>query len=68
MIAPAVSVQWSTHTRKKKVNADLHSNAKSLDGRGGDTRDGFEAELNSYGQGGTALGPVVGALQKYLMT
>ena len=28
---------------------------------GGDTRDGFEAELNSYGQGGRVLGPVVGA-------
>ena len=27
----------------------------------GDTRDGFEAELNSYGQGGRVLGPVVGA-------
>ena len=26
-----------------------------------DRRDGFEAELNSYGQGGRALGPVVGA-------
>ena len=34
---------------------------KSLDARGGDTRDGFEAELNFYGQGGRVIGPVVGA-------
>ena len=45
----------------KKVNTDYHSRAKSLDARGGDTRDGFEAELNSYGQGGRVLGPVIGA-------
>ena len=35
---------------------DYHSRAKSLDERGGDTRDGFEAELNSYGQGGRVKG------------
>ena len=57
---PAIPTQWSTHARKK-VNTDYHSRAKSLDARGGDTRDGFEAELNSYGQGGRVLGPVVGA-------
>ena len=49
------------NARQKKVNTDYHSRAKSLDARGGDTRDGFEAELNSYGQGGRVLGPVVGA-------
>ena len=49
------------NTRQKKVNTDYHSRAKSLDARGGDTRDGFEAELSSYGQGGRVLGPVVGA-------
>ena len=47
--------------KKKKGNTDHHSRAKSLDVRGGDTRDGLEAELSSYGQGGRVLGPVVGA-------
>ena len=47
--------------RQKKVNTDCHSRAKSLDARGGDTRDGFEAELSFYGQGGRVLRPVVGA-------
>ena len=46
---------------KKKVIIYYHSRAKSLDARGFDTRDGFEAELNSYGQGGSVLEPVVGA-------
>ena len=32
--------------------------------RRGDTRDGFEAELNSYGQGGRVPGPVVGAFRE----
>ena len=50
------------NARQKKVNTDYHSRAESLDARGGDTRDGFEAELNSHGQGGRVLGPVVGAL------
>ena len=49
------------NARQKKVNTDYHSRAKSLDARGGDTRDGFEAEISSYGQGGRVLGPVVGA-------
>ena len=49
------------NARQKKVNTDYQCWAKSLDARGGDTRDGIEAELNSYGQGGTVLGPVVGA-------
>jgi hypothetical protein len=47
--------------RQKKVNADYHAKAKSLDARGGDMRDGFDAELNSYGQAGMVIGPVVGA-------
>ena len=40
------------NARQKKVKTDYHSRAKPLDARGGDTRDGFEAELSSYGQGG----------------
>ena len=31
-----------------------------MNARGGDTRDSFEAELSSYGQGGRVLGAVVG--------
>ena len=46
------------NARQKKVNTDYHSRAKSW---GGDTRDGFEAELNSNGKSGRVLGPVVGA-------
>jgi hypothetical protein len=48
-------------TRQKKVNADYHAKAKSLDARGGDMHGGFDAELNSYGQAGRVIGPVVGA-------
>ena len=52
----------STSTKKKKKRSkDYYSWAKSLDARGGDTRDGFEAELNSYGQGGSVIGPLFGA-------
>ena len=43
------------------MNADYHVKAKSLDARGGDMRDGFDAELNTYGQAGRAIGPDVGA-------
>ena len=32
------------NARQKKINTDYHSRAKSLDARGGDTRDGSEAE------------------------
>ena len=49
------------NARQKKVNTDYYSRAKSLDARVKNTRDGFEAELDSYGQGGRVLGPVVGA-------
>ena len=49
------------NARRKKVNTNYHFRAKLLDARGDDTRDGFEAELSSYGQGGRVLGPVVGA-------
>ena len=49
------------NARQERVNTDSHSRAKSLDVRGGDTRDGFKAELNSYGQVGRIMGPVVGA-------
>ena len=52
------------NARQKKVNTDYHSRAKSLDAREDDTRDGFEAELSFYGQGGRVMGPVVGALGK----
>ena len=47
----------------KKVNTDYHSRAKSLDAQVEDTRDGFEAELNSYGQGGR-LPLLVGASEE----
>ena len=50
--------------KKKNVNTDYHSRAKSLDARGGDTRDGFEAELSSYGQSGRVFGPAVGAFRE----
>ena len=43
------------------IRDSYHSRAKSLDAQGGDTHDGFEAELNFYGQGGRVFGPVVGA-------
>ena len=43
------------------MNADYHAKAKSLDTRGGDMQDGFDAELNTYGQAGRVIGPVVGA-------
>ena len=52
------------NARQKKVNTDYHSRAKSLDARGGDTRDGFEAELSSYGQGGSVIGPAVEAFEE----
>ena len=51
----------AVNSRQKKVNADYHAKAKSLDTRGGDMQDGFDAELNTYGQGGRVIGPVVGA-------
>ena len=54
-------ISTSTKKREKKANTDCHSRAKSLNARGGDKRDGFEAELSSYGQGGRVLEPVVGA-------
>jgi hypothetical protein len=50
------------NTRQIKVNADYHAKAKSLDAWGGDMRDGFDAELNSYGQAGRVIGPVMGAV------
>ena len=49
------------NTRQKKMNADYHAEAKSLDARGGDMHGGFDPELNSYGQAGRVIGPVVGA-------
>ena len=51
----------AVNSRQKKVNADYHAKAKSLDTRGGDMQDGFDAELNTYGQAGRVTGPVVGA-------
>ena len=48
--------------RQRQVDKDYHHRAKELDaGFGGDSSDGFEAELNSYGKRGKVLGPVVGA-------
>ena len=52
----------AVNSRQKKVNADYDAKAKSLDSRGGDMRGGFDAELNTYGQAGRVIGPVVGAL------
>ena len=49
------------NTRQKKMNADYHAKANSLGARGGDMRGGFDAELNSYGQAGRVIGPVVRA-------
>ena len=47
------------NTRQQKVNADYHTKAKSIDARVGDMRGGFDAELNSYGQAGWVIVPVV---------
>ena len=45
-----------------KVNQDYHHRAKELDrGSGGDSSDGFDAELNDHGNKGRVLGLVVGA-------
>ena len=45
-----------------RVNKDYHKKAKDLDIRlGGDQQDEFDAELNTFGQEGAVLGPVVGA-------
>ena len=48
--------------RQRQVDKDYHHRAKELDsGLDGDSSDGFEAELSSYGKRGKVLGPVVGA-------
>ena len=45
-----------------KVNQDYHYRAKELDrGFGGDSNDGFDADLSTYGRNGTVLGVVIGA-------
>ena len=50
------------NARQAKVNQDYHHRAKELDrGFGGDSSDGFDAELNSHGKRGEVLGLVVGA-------
>ena len=48
---------------QRQVDKDYHHRAKELDaGFGGDSSDGFEAEISSYGKRGVkVLGPVVGA-------
>ena len=52
----------SANDRQRQVDKDYHHRAKELDsGFGGDSSDGFEAELSSYGKRGEVLGPVVGA-------
>ena len=52
----------AVNDRQRQVDKDYHHRAKELDaGFGGDSSDGFEAELNSYGKRGRVLGPVVGA-------
>ena len=52
------------NARQKKVNTDYHSRAKSLDARGGDTRDGFEAEFDSDRQGGRVISPIAGTFEE----
>ena len=52
----------AANARQVRVNKDFHKKAKDLDIRlGGDQQDGFDAELNTFGQEGAVLGPVVGA-------
>jgi len=52
----------AANARQVRVNKDFHKKAKDLDIRlGGDQQDGFDAELNTFGQEGVVLGPVVGA-------
>ena len=43
--------------RQRQVDKDYHHRAKELDaGFGGDSSDGFEAELSSYGKGARSWG------------
>ena len=50
------------NARQVKVNQDYHRRAKELDrGFGGDSSDGFDAELNDHGENGRVLGVVMGA-------
>ena len=52
----------AVNTRQVRVIKDYHKKAKDLDIRlGGDQQDEFDAELNTFGQEGVVLGPVVGA-------
>jgi len=52
----------AVNARQERVNHDYYKKAKDLDNRlGGDQHDGFDAELNTFGQDGVVLGPVVGA-------
>ena len=52
----------AVNARQVRVNQDYHKKAKDLDTRlGGDQQDGFDAELNTFGQDGVVLGPIVGA-------
>ena len=50
------------NARQRKVDQDYHHRAKELESSfGGDSSDGFDAELSSYGKKGRALGPVIDA-------
>lgn len=52
----------AVNARQKRVNLDYHSKAQRLDEHHGcDENNGFKARLNSFGQNGVVLGPVIGA-------
>jgi len=52
----------AANARQVRNNQDYHKKAKDLGTRlGGNQRDGFDAELNTYGREGVVLGRVVGA-------
>jgi len=52
----------AVNARQKRVNQDYHSKAQRLDEQCGcNENNGFKARLNSFGQDGRVLGPVIGA-------
>jgi len=52
----------AANAHQVRVNHNCHKKAKDLGTRlGGDQQDGFDAELNTFGQDGVVLGPVFGA-------
>jgi hypothetical protein len=52
----------AANARQKRVNVDYDAKARRLDEHCGcDESQGFKARLNSFGQDGVVLGPVIGA-------